>query len=342
MVTALLLLFGCKKEKITPEEDNGALGDNYINSIYIDSDGIKYFGTSKGLFSFDGVKWTSYEDNEGIGTGVINDIKLESSGTSGEFWLGTNEGLIVAELPVDAVSGATTYTKSNTPVLFDVEEGLAGDSVIVVQLDENNAKWLGTDGGLSVFSGDSWPEINMKSYYNNDFFISNRITSIECNNDTVYIGTKGGGVARVVSGSVDAITAASPFEIPWSSLASNNILTVFTDGDTQWYGTDSGVTKHVGTNAKSNWESFTKDDGLANNYVMDIVKDLAGNMWFATQKGISVFDGSQWTNYSTSDGLVGNNVICLAVDTDGSLWIGTDNGVSHFVNDAWENYQADL
>lgn len=333
------LFYACKEDPV-PEETE-TLPDNYINAIYIHSDGVKYFATKRGLASFDGMIWTVFHNNPKIITETIHDIGFEQSTYGPELWLGTNKGVNVASMPVDAVSGATTYTESNTKDLFPDGPGLAGDSVFVVKIDEKNIRWFGTSEGISAFQGNQWAEINLGNNYNSGFFVANTITAFDYTGDTLYIGTKGGGVARMVSSSVDAITAASPYEIPWSALPSDNVLSVYTDGSVQWYGTDEGLAKHSGIQAKSNWESFYEQDGLVSNVVQCIQKDKDGNMWFGTPSGVSKFNGTDWESFTQQDGLVNNNVLCIAVDLDGSLWFGTVNGVSYFDGATWKSYKAE-
>ncbi|MFA5532976.1 MAG: two-component regulator propeller domain-containing protein [Mariniphaga sp.] len=333
----LFLFSSCEKDPVPFEEES--LPDNYIHAVYIHSDGVKYFATKRGLASFDGTVWKTYHSNSKIAVGSIYDIGYEQTTYGDELWLGTDKGVNVISMPVDALSGATSYTKENTKILFPDGPGLAGNSVFTLKIDSKNIRWFGTQEGLSAFSGNQWPEINLGNHYDVGFFANNQITSLDYSGDTLYIGTKGGGVARMVS-SMDAITAASPYEIPWSALPSNQVLSVFTDGAIQWYGTDEGVVKHTGMKAKSNWESFYEQDGLVNNTVQCIQKDTDGNMWFGTPEGLSKFDGMNWENYTKTDGLISNNILCIAVDLDGSLWFGTDKGISHFTQTIWTSYQA--
>jgi ligand-binding sensor domain-containing protein len=65
---------------------------------------------------------------------------------------------------------------------------------------------------------------------------------------------------------------------------------------------------------------------------------MKGNIWFGTQAGISVFDGSSWTTYTTDNGLVSNNILSLATDQDGVVWIGTEGGISSFEDEKFINY----
>ena len=340
MLISLFLFTGCSEDNDEPYEMPDALPGNRVSAIYVTGDGLRYFATDKGLASFDGAEWAVYHDNPKVTLEKIHDLDFELTPYGPEFWLGTDNGVNVVTLPVDATSGATTYTRSNTADLFPGQQGLAGDSVFVVRVDDKNIRWFGTHEGLSAFQGNKWPEINLNNHYSPAFFKNNRITSIDHANDTVYIGTKGGGIARMVAGSTDAITGASPYEIPWSLIPSDNILAVFTDGSTQWYGSDEGIAKHTGTGAKDNWILYFESDGLVNNYVQSINKGTDGKMWFGTRGGVSSFDGTSWSSYTTAEGLVSNNVLCIAVDTEGSLWFGTDNGASHFDGETWTNYRA--
>lgn len=341
LLVLLPVLFFMSCNGDDPVEIPESLPDNHVNAIYVTEDGLKYFATDKGLASFDGLDWTVYYDNPKITAKVINDLDFELTNYGPEFWLATNEGVNVISLPVDATSGATTYTKNNTKTIFGVQTGLIGDNVHAVRVDNKHIRWFGTSDGISAFQGDQWPEIGLHSDYGGNFFKNHQITSIDFSNDTIYIGTKGGGIARMIAPSADAISGASAWQSPWNGLPSNHVLAVFTDGHVQWYGTDLGLVKHTGIRAKDGWELFGEFSGMASDYVQAINKDLSGKMWFGTDNGVSSYDGNTWVNYSETDGLISNNVLCIAVDIDGSLWFGTDNGVSHLNGSTWKSYQAE-
>jgi ligand-binding sensor domain-containing protein len=336
---AAVISSGCKDDVIP--EHPASLPDNHINAIYIDSDGVKYFATDKGLASFDGTSWKVFHDNSKITKGKINDLAFELTMHGPELWLATSQGVNVATLPVDATSGATTYTSKNTETLFPGQATLKGDSVTIIHVDDKHFRWVGSNKGVAVFKGNTWPPIQMGNHYNPGFFTMNRITSAGSTNDTTYVGTYGGGVARFKTNDVDAVTAASPLEIPWSMLPSNNILSVHIDGAVRWFGTDEGLAKHWGKNAKKGWMQFYVSDGLLSNRIQCITKDPESNLWIGTPEGISVFDGENWYSYTVNNGLAGNDVRCMAVDIDGTLWIGTTKGVSHFNGSSWVTYTAE-
>ena len=72
------------------------------------------------------------------------------------------------------------------------------------------------------------------------------------------------------------------------------------------------------------------EDGLINHRVNDLLLDRHGNLWIATQKGLSYFDGDVFRNFTTEDGLQSNYIHCLFEDRKGHLWIGTNSGVVHY------------
>jgi len=61
--------------------------------------------------------------------------------------------------------------------------------------------------------------------------------------------------------------------------------------------------------------------GLAGSVVYDAIQDKEGFMWFATENGLSRFDGKNFKTFTTKDGLPDNEVLKLFVDSKGRLWI---------------------
>ena len=74
---------------------------------------------------------------------------------------------------------------------------------------------------------------------------------------------------------------------------------------------------------------YGTEDGLIDHKVTDLLLDCTGNLWIATQRGLSCFDGVAFRNFTTEDGLPSNRIRCLFEDSRGHLWVGTDGGVVH-------------
>lgn len=76
--------------------------------------------------------------------------------------------------------------------------------------------------------------------------------------------------------------------------------------------------------------AYTTADGLAHNAVNKIVRDSRGFLWFATNDGLSRFDGYTFSNYSTEQGLPHRRVMDLLQTKHGELWVATFGGLVRF------------
>ena len=77
-------------------------------------------------------------------------------------------------------------------------------------------------------------------------------------------------------------------------------------------------------------KTYTTADGLGHNVVNRIVRDSRGFMWFATNDGLSRFDGYGFTNYTVEHGLPHRRVTDFLEATDGEFWVATHGGLVRF------------
>ncbi len=72
-------------------------------------------------------------------------------------------------------------------------------------------------------------------------------------------------------------------------------------------------------------EHLLINNGLANNYITDIVEDGKGRIWAATESGLNSYDGFEFRSYNTANsGLNSNMINTLWYDhNNNKLWIGT-------------------
>jgi len=106
-----------------------------------------------------------------------------------------------------------------------------------------------------------------------------------------------------------------------SKIGSRRYWNVLEDrhGNLWFASTDSGAYNYNGKTFKH----FTTREGLANNRVMCIYEDKAGNIWFATGGGASRYDGKSFQNFTTKEGLSNNDLTTIMEDKTGKLWFGT-------------------
>ena len=70
------------------------------------------------------------------------------------------------------------------------------------------------------------------------------------------------------------------------------------------------------------------------------MQDSKGYLWFATDNGVSRFDGYEFKNYTTSDGLLTNTVFNIYEDYKGRIWFISFNGnLCYYYNNKIQKYK---
>jgi len=92
--------------------------------------------------------------------------------------------------------------------------------------------------------------------------------------------------------------------------------------------------------AISNMQYLDVDQGMASSYVISILEDKSGNLWFGTNGGgASKYDGKSFTHFTEKEGLSNNYVWSILEDKNGNLWFGTfGGGVSKYDGKSFTNF----
>jgi ligand-binding sensor domain-containing protein len=102
------------------------------------------------------------------------------------------------------------------------------------------------------------------------------------------------------------------------------------------------------------FKNYSTHNGLPSSQVYNIFQDKNGDMWFATDRGISKYNGYQFENYDIQDGITNNTVFKFFPQKDGKIWCSTidnswfyfDNGKSNFTkipySDTIKKYSLNL
>lgn len=105
-------------------------------------------------------------------------------------------------------------------------------------------------------------------------------------------------------------------------------LTVEPGKNALWVGTSLGVHEVDLGNGRLR-RTFTREHGLANEYVFAIGIDRAGHKWFGTNAGgVSRYKDGKWKTYFPMHGLADYWVYSFGEQQDGTWWIGTWAGVN--------------
>ncbi|HPR31588.1 MAG TPA: DUF362 domain-containing protein [Prolixibacteraceae bacterium] len=348
-----LMKVNLNNDPFTPE--NSGLVSPKVKKIVVDANGIKWFGTEKGLSRFDGINWTTVDASNHLRENTVNDIKYNASGS--ELLVATNGGLSVLKTDANGVVSSKTY------YVGGAASEILSDTVTAVGIDTKNTRWIATLKGLNTWNGTSWNATNTYMDANREIKQWNelRVNDIESydNDGSVYIGTSGQGILRYTYNEVDGFTGASAMSSLWSGIWSDTVHAVTLIDTVQWYGTNLGVFQHFGPSTKNYWDfQFSIYDGIYDPVVKDVEVDPDGNVWLGTPSGIQVLtpegfytyvSGVQtsaikvypkaegaiitWTNGNGFSGtLFSEKVNDLQTDTDGSMLVASDNGVEVFKN----------
>ena len=121
-------------------------------------------------------------------------------------------------------------------------------------------------------------------------------------------------------------------------------LAIDSDASRLWVGTSLGVNE-IDLDNHELVNTFTRDHGLANEYVFGIGIDRDGNKWFGTNAGgMSRYKDGEWKTYFPMHGLADYWIYAFANDHDGGLWIGTWAGANYLnrETDEFKTYVKEL
>ncbi len=197
---------------------------------------------------------------------------------------GTKKGLGIYDLNSESyrfIREVETTENSTLPL----------DYVRAIQVDSNNHIWIGSALGIHKLDiSDSIVDIE---YLTDDYVnMNNQITSIHLEQDTLWVGTYGGGLLKfLTSGSlVERYTEKD-------GLSNNVIYTIVPDSlDNFWFSTNKGICVFD----REKFKKYTIEDGLQSNEfsIGAAFRDQNGEIFFGGINGYNVFNPKKIQNDS--------------------------------------------
>lgn len=322
----------------------GSISYDKIRTIYEDSQDNLWLGTEGGGLNFHAAKYgtDNYQHFVSIPTpkNVFTLMEVKEKNTS-FLYLGAqaNPGLYKLKIPKagEKFSGTVVRTFPQIP-----------NSVFSLLNDRDEYLWVGTyNGGLYRIDIQKGEDEGLSSPFRhnpqNPSSISDNIirSLLEDRNKNLWIGT-GKGLSRL---SAEERNKAEPQFFNYlndpddpSSLSHDYILALHESQKGEiWVGTfGGGLNRFIegDDETSGHFKSYTEEDGLSNSVVKGILEDDEGNLWLATNNGISKFnpDSETFKNYDTHDGLQSkefSEIACLKRKT-GEMLFGGVNGFNSF------------
>lgn len=166
---------------------------------------------------------------------------------------------------------------------------------------------------------------------------SANVTSVDFEDNAVWIGTHNGGIKQFAAMKE---TAALTKE---SGLLSDKVRAVVIDKNgKKWIATDNGLDMWDG----KKFTHFIKNDiTLLTNDVTALHVDEDNQLWVGTTKGLFRVSGDRWSVFdekNTNKLLPSNTIRAIHSNWRGAVWVATDAGLAQFNGKAWKNYNQKL
>lgn len=154
--------------------------------------------------------------------------------------------------------------------------------------------------------------------------------------------TAAGGAARPAATAAAAPKILETFDVGKDVYV--RALAVEPAAGALWVGTSLGV-HEIDLATREVTKTYTRDDGLANEYVFAILVDSRGYKWFGTNGGgVTRLRDTERKTWFPMHGLADYWVYALAEDPAGGVWIGTWAGVNRLpaADGPLETYRDEL
>ncbi|MEJ6981248.1 two-component regulator propeller domain-containing protein [Pedobacter sp. P351] len=315
--------------------------DNQVRSIFSDRKNRVWMGSKSGTLTvFDiNKRLTNLFINKP--SGGLGPVYCVAQDRGGVIWIGTKfNGLFKAE-PINKEETKyklTHYDKANS--------NLSSNDIYSIFEDNAGRLWIGTmGGGPNLLSN-----INGKTFFYNTKNAFRRYPK-EGFNQIRYITSDKNGMLWMTSTDGLLLMNATgknvlnpEFKIykkqpgDEKSLGDNDIQFVSRDyKNRMWLSTSGGgLALAIGNNPLKalSFKTYTRKDGLPSDFPICSIQDKIGNLWIATQNGLSRFNikKNSFTNYRQNYGLpnVGFSEASCAVTNDGTIYFGTAKGFLTF------------
>lgn len=305
--------------RIYPESRELFDRSNTIRMLTKMPDGDIWVGTRKGgLYTFDSNLHSKMSNQY-----FHSNIYAIAEDNQGEMWVGTRgNGLKIGDSWYrNEVSDPASLSENNVFSLFR---------------DRKDRMWIGTfGGGLELAEPTTDGKYKFRHFLQQKFGLRMVRVIEEDDNGMIWVGTSEG----VCIFHPDSLIADSDdyhlFNYTNGTFCSNEIRCIYRDTKGRmWVGTSgSGLNLcEPEDNYRSlKYEHYGTSEGLVNDVIQSILGDNNGNLWVATEYGISKFNPTNhsFENYFFSSYTLGSvyseNSACVGVD--GKLLFGTNYGL---------------
>jgi diguanylate cyclase (GGDEF)-like protein len=300
--------------------DPAALPDNFVQALHVDAAGRLWVGTlSGGLSRYDREtdRFSNYRsETHSLSSNAVRKITSDSDGG---VWVATNHG-------IDEVSAERGVVRELHHIDADASS-LPDDNVRAVMRDRHGRVWVGTRGGPAYLDSSGHALVTLDS----PMLTGKKLDVVGFGEDhegRIWVGSRAGAYALVPS------EGTGRFDVrPIEGSESYSVISLIEGRPGEmWLGTyGDGIV--VADTANLKITTHIHHDpllpkSLSDDTLWDLHRDDTGDIWVATNRGVSSFDPNQraimtlFGVTSRKQGLSDNDVEAVLPLPDGRLWLG--------------------
>ena len=316
--------------------DPGSLSPRPVNAMYVEPDGTLWVGTVEGGLNRKAAGSRSFEhwtmQNSALSH---NSVSVLEADAHGQLWIGTWGG---------GLNKISLKDKVLTHIDMPAELTAVTNYIGVLVYDKyHDALWVGSNDGVFYYDLKTG---KLEVPFEGNDLIRGCIGGYIDKKAHLWIGCITGlrdidlRSRQMGGGKFQYRSLFAKLDHPDSRVVEKICCFCEAKDGTLWLGSNGyGIYRRVvdPQSGKETFESFTTDDGLANNTVRGIVEDAKGRLWITTVNGVSLFDPLTRTfiNYGEKDGLLCQRFYWNSAvkGVDGTLYLGGMNGLTEVVDE---------
>jgi signal transduction histidine kinase/ligand-binding sensor domain-containing protein/CheY-like chemotaxis protein len=297
-----------------------------------DFDGYIWFGTSNGLFRFDGYTVKEFNHDPHDANSIAhNNVNTIHAGKDGNLWIGTWGGLNKLD------------TKKNIFTRYKHDprnsSSLPNNDVRSIAEDSEGNLWMGTfGGGIARLNPTTGIFKTFQYSANNASTISSNFVNVIVRDRSgdLWVGTRK-GINKLETDNTRFTSFQSINDGDQEQLVTN-ISSILEDAKGRiWFGTFGGGLMRLDrrTGKLQSFYHDSKDNRtISSNYINDLSEEENGLIWVATADGLNLMNPETadiqliYNNPSNPNSLLNNDVRHLFRDKSGVMWIVTAEGIN--------------
>ena len=279
---------------------------NHVVEIFEDSYGSVWMATLGGVSKYGRVIFEVYDMDSGLPEDHVTSVFLDSRG---RIWFGTYGHLL--------------YKQHNEIFIMDQRNGFPEqDTPFSFAEDKRHQIYIGTNQELLRYNGRSIVEVEREDPASVENSYNDNLNSLLYTSDGQLWCASDSGIIILGDDKVSYIRQEDGlihFQV-------NDLEEV---GSLVCCATEGGIS--LFDRSGNHLSDFSTREGLISDVCIDVTHDPEGNIWVATNRGVSrivpVADAAI-TNFSVEQGLTSNSTYFVEFTDSISLWIGTERGIN--------------